>query len=364
MTPSPSLLRETSTALPTTPITSLSTMMIRRTDDLVLRQLGSGPEIIADPCRWPTEQFTVADSSHHTMVYLQISCKNSKGPNCCPVDSDTGTPHSSCPLGYTSIADNACCPQGFSVYTALLGTQTPCYSQHAAPTSPPDAIADSELTAINNAVFAPKYSLLPLATTRPSTASTSSTSLIPSSIVTSPPQTSPSLSTFATSLASSRPMEPSKPSEIAPPNPLSFHKKGLDKKELAGVVIGSVFGAALLFGLALLFLLRWKRRRDMATLTVDDLIRQPTKEASTNELVPSTKSQEVPIFMQPRDESWTTGTIRSVPFTHSNSQYLDTNSSTEVVPTIRSIEPQELPGNTFINEYHPAYRNDPGSWRS
>ncbi|KLJ07473.1 hypothetical protein EMPG_17051 [Blastomyces silverae] len=333
----PSLIPTGSGAFPSTFVTSISTTSM----DKSAGALGSrdiGPGIVIGSCTWPTEDTTVTDSNHRITVYSQIVCKDNKEHTCCPVEKKPGAPLSACPQGYVVAEENACCPDGWSVFSTLLGTQTPCYSQFSTVVPPvATASADADTTTIRTALFAKKYDLVPSQTGRPSASPTSSAPLEP-------------------------PLEPPlKPSLKPSEQPLSNPRR-LSEREIVGVVIGSVCGALLILGAALVLLRRWKRRQNsIPKITVDDLIRQPTK--GTHELAPTDNQYPA---KQPQGESWTTGTTQSIPTgpANSNNPHISMAYSTEMTPTIRAVEPQELPGNTFINEYHPAYRNDPCPWRT
>ncbi|PGG96448.1 hypothetical protein GX51_07817 [Blastomyces parvus] len=268
-----SLMPTGSGAFPSTFATSISTTsMDRSAGTLGSRDLGPGIEI--GSCIWPTEDTTFTDSNHHTTVYSQIVCKDNKEHTCCPVEGKPDSPLSACPQGYAVAEENACCPRGWSVFSTLLGPQTPCYSQFSTGVPPvATASAGTDTTIIRTALFAKKYDLVPSQTARPSASPTSSA--------------------------------PSKPSE-------------------------QEFSAPPLL--------------------------------STHELAPTDNQYPA---KQPQDVSWTTGTTQSIPTGPPNSNpHISMAYSTEMTPTIRAVEPQELPGNTFINEYHPAYRNDPCSWRT
>ncbi|OAX85308.1 hypothetical protein ACJ72_00303 [Emergomyces africanus] len=316
----PSLVPASSGTFPSTFVTSISTTTMDQINVGALASRDFGPGIVIGPCTWPTEETTVTDSNRRATVYLQIVCRT-----CCPFEATTGTPLSACPPGYMISAANACCPHGWSIFSTLLGTQTPCYS-HFLTAVPPTATsgADTGTTTIRTAIFAKKYDLAPLQTTPPSTSPTSWGSL--------------------------------EPSERALSNP-----ERLNDREIAGVIIGSSLGGLLLLlGIAILLLRRRKAQNSISNTTVDDLIRQPAK--GTHELAPTDNQYPT---MQPRDQSRRMGTTLGIPLSTANSNsHIPRAYLTEMAPTIRTVEPQELPGNTFINEYHPAYRNDPCSWRN
>ncbi|OJD20955.1 hypothetical protein ACJ73_07707 [Blastomyces percursus] len=288
-----------------------------------------GPGIVIGSCTWPTEDTTVTDLHNHITAYSQVICKDNIEHTCCPVEGKPDAPLSACPQGYLIAEENACCPPGWSVFSTLLGTQTPCYSQFSTVVPPiATSSADTDTITIRTALFAKKYALVPSQTTRPS-ASRSST--VPSEA-------------------------PSKPSERALSNP-----RRLSEREIVGVVIGSVSGALLILGAALLLLRKWKRRQNsIPKITVDDLIRQPAR--GTHELAPTDNQYPA---KQAQGDLWMTRTTQSI---HtgpvSNNSHISMAYSTEMTPTIRAVGPQELPGNTFINEYHPAYRNDPCLWQT
>ncbi|KAL2371772.1 hypothetical protein, variant 2 [Blastomyces gilchristii SLH14081] len=324
----PSLIPTRSGAFPSAFVTSISTTsMDKSSGTLGSRDLGPG--IVIGSCTWPTEDTTVTDSNNHITVYSRIVCRDNEEHTCCPVEGKPGAPLSACPQGYVVAEENACCPTGWSVFTTLLGTQTPCYSQFST-VVPPVATAsvDTDTTTIRTALFAKKYDLVPSQTARPSASPTSSAPL----------------------------ESPSKPSEQALSNP-----RRLNEREIVGIVIGSACGALLILGVTLLLLRRWKRRQNsIPKITVDDLIRQPTK--GTHELAPTDNQYPT---KQAQGDSWTTRATQSIHTGPANSNpHISMAYSTEMAPTIRAVEPQELPGNTFINEYHPAYRNDPCPWRT
>ncbi|PGH34513.1 hypothetical protein GX50_02696 [[Emmonsia] crescens] len=320
----PSIIPTSSGTFPSTFVTSISTTAMDKINVGALGSRDFGPGVVIGACTWPTEDTTVTDSNHRTTVYPQIVCRDNKERTCCAYEETPGAPLSACPQGYMTTGENACCPHGWSIFSTLLGTQTPCYSQFLTAVPPAaTASADTGTTTIYTALFAKKYDLVPSKTARPPISPTSSASL--------------------------------EPTERALSN-----SRRLNDREIAGVVVGSVFGAVLLVGIAIILLRRWKRRNSTPKITVDDLIRQPTK--GIHEL--ALTDNQYPA-MQPRDKSRMMGTTQSIPpNTANHNPHLSMAYSTEMTPTIRVVEPQELPGNTFINEYHPAYRNDPGSWRN
>ncbi|KAG5294954.1 hypothetical protein I7I48_11674 [Histoplasma ohiense] len=314
-----SLIPTSSATFSSTSITRISsTSMDKRIGALGSRDLGPGVAI--GSCTWPTEDVTVTDSNHHTTVYPQILCRDNT-ERCCPLEGTPDTPLSACPQGYVIAGENTCCPRGWSVFSTLLGTQTPCYSKFSTAVPPAaTASADTSTTTIRTALFAKKYDIVPSQTVQPSA---------------SLPTTSPASSDSSEQILSK--------------------SRRLSDREIAGVVTGSVLGIILFLGIAVVLLRRWKRSK----VTVDDLIRQPTK--GTHELAPTDNQYPA---KQPHDESWMTGTTQSVPINPANSNHhIPMAYLTNITPTIRTVEPQELPGNTFINEYHPAYRNDPCPWR-
>ncbi|OJD13427.1 hypothetical protein AJ78_06117 [Emergomyces pasteurianus Ep9510] len=326
-TPDTSFVSASLGTFSSTLVTSISNTSMDRINVGALASRNFGPGVVIGPCTWPTEDTTVTDSNHRATVYPQIVCRETKEHTCCPFEATVGTPLSACPPGYMISVANACCPHGWSIFSALLGTQTPCYSQFSTvepPTATAGADADAGITTIRTALFAKKYDLIPLQTTRPSTSPTS-WGLV-------------------------------EPSKRAPSK-----SRGLNDREIAGVIVGSVLGAMLLFvGITILLLRRLKVRNSTPKITVGDLIRQPTK--GTHELAPT--DNQYP-GMQPRDQSRTTETTQDIPLNTADSiSHLPIAYSTDMAPTIRAVEPQELPGNKFINEYHPAYRNDPCSWRN
>ncbi|EEH20964.1 hypothetical protein PABG_03195 [Paracoccidioides brasiliensis Pb03] len=327
----PFLTPAASATFASTLVTSISTPNMDNINVLAMLSRGAGPEMTIGSCTWPTDQTTVTDSNHRTTVYAQLVCGDSGNRDCCFFGGTSTTPLRTCPEGYTTTGETACCPLGWSIFSTLLGTQIPCYSQvsTATPLSTTPSGEVSVVT-IHTALFATKYDLFASETTKPSAS--------PASLVGT---------TSSTSSAVFKPLEKS---------PASSRR--LTDRAIAGVVIGSVFGAVLLLGIVLILLRQWKSRNSDPAITVDDLIRQPA--IGVHEL--GTTDHQHP-YMQPRDDAWMTRTTSTIPL-NDIGFYLSTTHSTEIAPTIRAIEPQELPGNMFINEYHPAYRNDPESWET
>ncbi|KAK2805349.1 hypothetical protein FQN50_006250 [Emmonsiellopsis sp. PD_5] len=236
---------------------------------------------------------------------------------------------------------------GWSIYTKALGTETPCYhpfeTASSQSTTPPP---NNNPWTIPDTLFATKYALdLPHQTTLLS--------------LTTPTATSTS-----------------QPSPDSPPP-----SHNISKGAVAGIAIGSAIGSVLLLIMAL-YLIRTRNCTPRPFHTnkslIDSMIRPPAKEVhelGSTEAQPAAMALSIPPHPPPlpppppppppptsASESRTIGggTIHSVPVMYD--PYIAPGSTTRAcTPTIRTLEPQELEGNTFINEYHPAFRNEAGS---
>ncbi|KAK2769993.1 hypothetical protein FQN52_003803 [Onygenales sp. PD_12] len=300
-----------------------------------------GWSLVIGTCTWPTTEFTVTGSNSFPTIYPRAVCSTSEDNKCCPVGGTVSTPLTSCPRGYATIGQSACCPEGWSIYTTALGTETPCYhpletTVSSQPTTPPP---NNGPWTIRNTLFATKYDLNPRHQT--------------------------TLLSLATPTATST-------SQASPETPPPSHN--ISKGAVAGIAIGSAVGSVLLLIIAL-YLIRRRNRTPRPfhsnTSLIDSMIRPPAKdvhELGSTEAQPAAMALSIPPHPPPprpptsASESRTIGdgTMQSVPVMYD--PYISPVGNTRAfTPTIRTLEPQELEGNTFINEYHPAFRNEAGS---
>ncbi|MCJ1230318.1 hypothetical protein MMC12_006991 [Toensbergia leucococca] len=109
------------------------------------------------------------------LQYPWLGCSNEQ-PGCCPFPLNEEGPLSICPMDYFTTS-GACCPSGWLIYTSALAGQTPCYTMtpSAVLTAPSLASSDTasitmtltqrdngpQSTAITSQLFTLKYTLTP-----------------------------------------------------------------------------------------------------------------------------------------------------------------------------------------------------------
>ena len=88
-----------------------------------------------------------------------VGCSNQE-PGCCPFDLGSEGPLTVCPHDYVTISD-ACCPNGWAVYSSTIAGQLPCFTTPALPLASPPMTrsAGPAPTVISLQLFTLRYQL-------------------------------------------------------------------------------------------------------------------------------------------------------------------------------------------------------------